>query len=126
MREMGLVSYSLIMELASERRRNILMFKGSYVRPCGSVGHRSLSLTRIVISLLSQNCLLLGNTSAQNAALWKSRKLRIFRPNRFFVSSKCAVAHSDDAKTVVDVHCNSVKSIIILYVVSFTGQVRLD
>jgi len=80
MREMDLASYSLRME-ASGRRRNIFMFKGSYVRP-SSVGYRSLSLTRILISLLCQNGLLLRDTSAQNAAPRKSRKPRIFRPNR--------------------------------------------
>lgn len=69
MREMSLASYSLRIEV-SERRHNIFMLKGSYVKP--SVGSPSLSLTRILISLLCQNCFLFRHKCTKRSALEKS------------------------------------------------------
>lgn len=70
MLEMSLDSYSLRIEV-SERRHNIFMFKGSYVKP--SVGSLSLSLTRILISLLCQNCFLFRHKCTKRRALEKSK-----------------------------------------------------
>jgi len=68
-------------------------------------------------------------------------KTRIFKPNHprtiydnYFIKKYHRLdyffynwgAHSDDTKKVVDVHYNSVKSIIIFYIMSFTGQVVDD
>jgi len=85
--EMSLqASYSLRTEV-SERRLNIFMFKGSYVRP--SVGDPFLSLTRILISLLCQNCLLLRHKCTKCGApeTSKTERSQTKRPRTIYDSN---------------------------------------
>jgi len=111
MREMSLASYSLRIEI-SERRRNIFMFKGLYVRP--SVGSRSLSLTRILISLLCQNCFLLRHKCTKRSALEKSKteNFQTKRPRKIYDNYSIKKYRRVEFFTLIMVHLDVTKRVV--------------